>query len=126
MIFMKFFILLSFVFILTVSADGCKKQKDGVYKGKLEIKALCMNYTISVLEGATDTSMVTPSWTDESTNKSYTNVFGLGSPCTFPSTIKEGDEFYFVLDSTSKQDCAVCMAFYPTPPKKLSIKVVEK
>jgi len=123
---MRIFIFLAFIFTLTVSADGCKKKKDGVYKGKLEIKALCMNYTISVLDGKTDTSMVTASWTDESTNKTYSNVFGLASRCSFPATIKEGDEFYFTIEAAETQNCAVCMAYYPTPPKKLFIKVVEK
>ena len=123
---MKLFIILAALYTMTVSADGCKKKVPGVYKGKLEIKALCMNYTIRMTDGTTDTSMVTPSWTDESTNKTYSNVFALGSPCSFPSSIKEGDEFYFVIDSAAVKDCAVCMAYYPTPPKKLSIKVVEK
>jgi hypothetical protein len=123
---MRIFFFLAVIFTLTISADGCKKKKDGVYKGKLEIKALCMNYTISVLDGKTDTSMVTASWTDESTNKTYSNVFGLASRCTFPSTIKEGDEFYFTIEAAETQNCAVCMAYYPTPPKKLFIKVVEK
>ena len=123
---MKLFIALAVLFSLTIAADGCKKNKDNVYKGKLEIKALCMNYTIKVVEGKTDTSMVTANWTDESTNKSYTNVFGLGSPCSFPASLKEGDEFYFTIDTTGKKGCAVCMAYYPTPPKKLSIKVIEK
>ncbi|HEX6191621.1 MAG TPA: hypothetical protein VFZ42_04620 [Chitinophagaceae bacterium] len=123
---MKLFILLAAVFTLTISADGCKKKKSGVYKGKLEIKALCMNYTIRVLEGSTDTSIVTANWIDESTNKSYSNVFGLASRCSFPATIKEGDEFYFTIETAETQNCAVCMAYYPTPPKKLFIKVVEK
>lgn len=125
---MKLLITLIALASLTISASKCgsKKTGTGTYKAKLEIKALCMNYTLRLLEGDLDSSMISPSWTDESTGKSYTNVFGLGSPCTFPSTIKEGDEFYFVIDTTAKQECAVCMAFYPTPPKKLQIKVVEK
>ena len=44
----------------------------------------------------------------------------------FLPTIEQGDDFYFMIDTAQKQDCAVCMAYYPTPPKKLSIKVVEK
>ncbi len=123
---MKLFIFLAAVFLLTVSADGCKKKNKSVYKGRLEIKALCMNYTIKVLEGKTDTSFVTANWTDETTNKSYANVFTLGSPCTFPDSLKEGSEFYFVIDTSGNKQCAVCMAYYPTPPKKLQIKVVEK
>lgn len=125
---MKPFIFLSAIFLLTVSAQNCgnKKPSGTVYKGRLEVKALCMNYTISILEGKTDTSTVVSKWIDETTGKSYSNAFGLGSPCTFPSTINEGEEFYFVIDTSGKKDCAVCMAFYPTPSKKLSIKVVEK
>ena len=84
-----------------------------------------MNYTIGVLSAHIAPSTVVPDWTDESTGKSYKNVFALASKCTFPSTIKEGDEFYFTIDSTAVQNCAVCMMYYPTPSKKLSIRVFE-
>jgi hypothetical protein len=125
---MKLFALLSALFILTASADKCGKKASGdkVYKGKLEIKALCMNYTIKVLEGNMDTSLLVPSWTNESTGQTHTDVFGLGSRCNFPATINQGDEFYFTIDNNDTANCAVCMAYYPTPPKKLSIKIVEK
>jgi hypothetical protein len=125
---MKLFVFLSAIFFLTISADKCdKKKKAGsVYKAKLEIKALCMNYTIKVVEGNIDTSLIVANWTNEATGKTHTNVFALGSPCTFPSSIQQGDEFYFSIDTAAVKNCAVCMAYYPTPPKKLSIKVVEK
>ena len=84
-----------------------------------------MNYTISMQSKNFDTAMVVANWTDENTGKSYKNVFELGSKCTFPATIKEGDEFYFTIDTTSVQRCAVCMAYYPTPSKKVSIKVLN-
>lgn len=83
-----------------------------------------MNYTISLIEGQLDPSLLEAEWTDESTGKKYQKVFALGSPCNFPESIQEGDEFYFSIDSTTKQDCAVCMAYYPTPAKKLKIKVL--
>jgi len=116
------------IFPLVMSADKCceKKETGGGYKGKLEIKALCMNYTIKLVEGSIDTSLIAAEWSDETTGKSYTNVFALGSPCTFPSSILEGDEFYFSIDTTTKQNCAVCLAYYPKPSKKLAIKVMEK
>lgn len=125
---MKLFILLPVLFLLTVSAEKCgsKPNKPVTYKAKLETKALCMNYTLRLLEGNMDTSLVTASWTDEVTGKSYNNVFGLDNPCTFPAGIQQGDEFYFVIDTTRQKECAVCLAYYPTPPKKLVIKVVEK
>ena len=125
---MKLLIFLSVIFLLTVSADKCgtKKSSTGKYKARLEIKGICMNYTLRLLEGNIDTSLISANWTDESTGKSYNNVFGLGSPCTFPSNIEQGDDFYFMIDTSKQQQCAVCMAYYPTPPRKLSIKVVEK
>ncbi len=95
------------------------------YKGRLEVKALCSNYTIAILDGPIDTSLVEASWTDESTGKQYRNVFALGSPCSFPDSIQQGQEFYFTLSETDK-DCAVCMAYYPKPAKALSIKVLDK
>jgi hypothetical protein len=124
---MKMLLLVGSLLVLTAST--CKNKKTNIancYKGKLEIKAACMNYTIRVVEGNVDTSLVAANWTNESTGKSYQNVFALGSRCNFPASIKEGDKFYFTIDSTTVQNCAVCMLYYPVPPKKLSIKVMDQ
>ena len=122
---MKILVSLTTLLILSLPAKKCneKKNDSGVYKGKLEIKALCMNYTIRLVEGNIDTSLIVPDWTDETTGKSYKNVFGLANPCDFPGAIKAGDEFYFTIDTAKERNCAVCMAYYPTPRKKLIIKV---
>lgn len=118
---------LVFIFLLTISAENCNKKKDAeVYKGRLEIKALCMNYTVKLTAGNIDTSKIVASWTDESTKKNYSNVFALQNPCNFPASINQGDEFYFVLDTAVVASCAVCLAYYPTPEKKLAIKIIEK
>jgi hypothetical protein len=143
---MKLLIFLSCIFLLTISAQNCNNRstvKNEVtadsamarktdsaevkkYKAKLEIKAICMNYTLRLVEGSIDTSLISGNWMDETTHKSYQNVFALGNPCTFPATIELGQDFNFVIDTASVQkQCAVCMAYYPTPPKKLFIKVVE-
>lgn len=127
---MKLFLILSSFILLSASTKSCKDRKEqglpaGCYKGKLEIKALCMNYTVSIQSKNFDTSMVVANWIDENTGKAYKNVFGLGSRCTFPDSLKAGDEFYFNIDSTTVQNCMVCMAYYPTPAKKLSIKVLK-
>jgi hypothetical protein len=118
-------LLLPLFFVLTLSADKCEKNKT-IYKGRLEIKAICMNYTIKLLEGNLDTAKYVAEWKDETTGKTHNNVFALESVCSFPSTIKEGDEFYFTIDPEPERGCAVCMAYYPKPPKKLAIKVVNK
>lgn len=112
-------------FLLASSDCSQKKISEGKYKGKLEIAGICMNYTIKILEGNIDSSAIDANWKDETTGKSYTNVFRLGNVCDFPATIKQGDEFYFTIDTSERKQCAVCMAYYPTPSKKVSIKVVE-
>lgn len=128
---MKWFFYLSSIFLLTISAENCKtkdkksKAFSEVFKAKLEIKAICMNYTIRVVDPI-DTLNVVTNWTDETTNKSYKNVFALANPCNFPDSIKQGDEFYFVIDTVGTKPCMVCMAYYPTPGKKLPIKIVNK
>jgi hypothetical protein len=123
----RLFILLA-VFFTTVSAEKCNEKKNDseVYKGRLEIKAICMNYTVKLVEGNIDTAKIVSNWTDETSGKSYTNVFALKNPCNFPATIKQGDEFYFVIDTASVEPCIVCMAYYPVPEKKLPIKIISK
>jgi hypothetical protein len=121
------FCLAAFLFLAVSKVDCHKPKKDtATYKGRLELKGICMNYTIKVLKGNIDTSFIDSKWTNEATNKSYTNVFGLGSRCTFPSAIAEGDEFLFTIDSSQVQNCVVCLAYYPTPSKHLSVKVIDK
>jgi hypothetical protein len=125
---MQRFTLLSFIFLLTVSAKTCnKKEKSSdTFKGRLEIKAICMNYTVKLTDGNIDTSKIVTNWTDETTNKSYSNVFALENPCNFPDSIKQGDEFYFMIDTANTKPCMVCLAYYPVPGKKLPIKIVKK
>jgi hypothetical protein len=124
---MKLFCLIYALSILTVSDHACNKGVSNVkYKGRLEIAGICMNYTIKLLEGSMDTSKISSNWTDEVTGKSYTDVFALRNPCSFPPSIKQGDEFYFYLDTVTEKGCVTCMAYYPKPPKKLSNKVAEK
>ena len=123
---MKKFLILSAISFLLLSNSDCSKKNAAAYRGRLEIKGICMNYTISVLTDGFDTSLIADSWTDDVTGKTYQHVFRLGSPCNFPADINEGDEFDFVIDTTSKQVCAVCEAYYPTPSKSLAIKVIRE
>lgn len=115
--------LLSFVML---SAFTCRKNETpaDTYRGKLVKKGICMNYTISVVAGNIDKSLVEATWTDPNTNTSYTNAFRLESICNFPANLNEGDEFSFVIDNNADLSCAVCQAYYPTPQKGLKIKVV--
>lgn len=85
-----------------------------------------MNYTVRLLEGNMDTSMIVARWVDETTQKTYTNVFALNNPCNLPAAIKEGDEFYFSIKKEIPEDCIACLAYYPVPPKRLTIQVIHK
>ena len=134
---MKLFFILSAFATILLSNGECNKKKTTVteatttiatsetMKGRLEIKGFCYNYTIKLLEGSLDTSKISTDWTDQNTAKKYTNVFGLNEPCKFPDSIKVGDEFNFIIDTTKSEPCIVCNKYYPTPPQKLRIKVVE-
>lgn len=118
-------ILLLLCFVVLTAFQCCKEPAptSACLKGRLEVKGLCMNYTIKVLEGAIDPGLVEAEWTDPVTNKTHQKVFGLASVCDFPSDIAEGQEFYFSLNPDPVTSCAVCKAYYPTPSKKLHITV---
>ncbi|MEI2739483.1 MAG: hypothetical protein V9F01_11940 [Chitinophagaceae bacterium] len=122
---MKNFVLFFALATLLLSNSDCTKKNSERYKGRLEVAGICMNYTIKILEGNIDASKIDVNWTDEVTQNQYINVFRLGNPCDFPATIKQGDEFYFTIDTSKGKECAVCMAYYPVPSKALSIKVVQ-
>jgi hypothetical protein len=124
---MKLYLIAPIIFIAAATTNKCKnKNESSVYKGKLEVKGMCMNYTIKLLEGNIAASKLVAEWKNEVTGTTHTNVFALGSVCSFPSTINEGDEFYFSIDTTYVSNCAVCLAYYPKPAKSIAIKVVNK
>ena len=121
------YLLLSLIPFVASESASCSKKSDPVncMKGRLEIKGICSNYVITITDGPVDTSKVEAAWTDPETNKTYKNAFKLGSPCTFPSNLKEGDEFYFNFVDETKEDCAVCMAYRPVPDKINMINVMN-
>lgn len=122
---MKLLLFLSILATLVLSNSDCKSKKTTIkLKGQLEIAGICSNYTIRVLEGDPGKDAIEESWTDETTGKQYEDVFRLENPCDFPATIKQGDVFYFMIDLSSRPPCNVCLAYYPTPAKKLPIKVI--
>lgn len=124
---MKLYVTAPIIFILAITTNKCKNKNEGsVYKGRLEVKGMCMNYTIKLLEGNIAASKLMAEWKNEVTGKTHSNVFALGSVCNFPSTLNEGDEFYFSIDTTYVSNCAVCLAYYPKPAKSIAIKVVNK
>lgn len=125
---MKALLILSILATVVLSSSECSRKKNISKKlrGRLEIKGICYNYTIKLISGSIDTFLISAVWTDPETSKSYANVFGLSEPCSFPDTIKEGEEFDFIIDTAQPVSCVVCEAYYPTPPRSLNIKVEKK
>ena len=118
-----------FFFVTVFCLNFCSENQilyynsENLVRGKLVIKGICMNYVIEVLGNNIDKNLIEKSWTNEFTEISYENVFGLGSICDFPKDIDEGDEFSFSILEEKDQICANCKAYSPTPKKKLFIEV---
>jgi|TARA_B100001250_G_scaffold335219_1_gene301380 hypothetical protein len=121
----KFIYLLCILFFLGCSKNNPENELQDTYRGKLVVKGICMNYVIQVLDSDFDSYLLELNWTNEFSDISYNNVFALGSVCDFPEDINEGDEFNFIIDNTKENNCAVCLAFSPTPNKYLSITVID-
>jgi len=118
--------LVTFFIFLNISCNKSNNTSVACFKGKLVLKGLCMNYVIQITEGDVDKALYESSWQNPSTNTTYQNVFGLASTCTFPTTIKEGDEFYFSIPKNPiVPTCADCMAYSPTPSKKINIEICK-
>jgi hypothetical protein len=92
-------IVLSFFVFLSCTKENNASviNPNGCIKGKLVLKGICMNYVIEVVSGTIDPSLIESTWENPDTHDVYKNVFGLASICTFPPTLKEGDEFYFTI-----------------------------
>ena len=121
----KFIYLFALLFLLSCSKNNSDSELESSYKGKLVVKGICMNYVIQVLDSDFDSSLIELNWTNEFSDISYTNVFALGSVCDFPDNIEEGDDFNFIIDNSKDNNCAVCLAYSPTPNKYLSITVLD-
>lgn len=111
---------------------GCLKDNSSIdvcdsvtYTGKLVLQGICMNYVIEVVSGNLDESLYEKTWTNPMSGEIYNNVFRLGSVCSFPENIQEGDTFTFALNGNMSELCAVCEAYSPTPDKELSIAVCQ-
>jgi hypothetical protein len=122
---MKYLLILTL--LLNMACEKSSSTSVECFKGKLVLQGICMNYVIEIIEGNVDKSLYESSWQNPITSKTYQNVFGLSSICTFPSTIKEGDEFYFSIPKNpAAQTCARCEAYSPIPSKQISIEICVK
>ena len=120
-----FFTILTMCFVLvSCSKEESTNLESGQFKGKLVLKGICMNYVIQVVDGDLDASLYEKQWVHPIEQQTFSNVFALESVCSFPKTIEQGDEFIFAL-ADDPENCAVCLAYSPTPNKRISIKVYD-
>jgi hypothetical protein len=82
-----------------------------------------MNYVIEVMDENFDKNLIEINWLDDSSNQEFQNVFTLASVCDFPNDIMEGDIFNFSVLENYNQQCAVCLAYTPTPEKSINIRL---
>lgn len=122
---MKTLILLSSFFLFfTCNKSVVSADSSTCVKGKLLIKGICLNYVIQVVDGDVNDHDVANVWKHPDTGVEYSNVFALGSKCSFPSTIEEGEEFNFkIVEKPAEESCIVCKAYSPVPPTSLFIEV---
>lgn len=113
-------------FILWLLLLSCTSDKDESFSGKLVIQGICMNYVIQVNDADFPQDLIEKKWIYEATQAQYENVFALKSVCDFPESIKEGDSFYFIIDSEKTNECAVCLAYSQVPDKSISITVLQE
>lgn len=120
---------LLFVIFMSVFA-GCTKAEQqnktsgsGCFKGILVKKGICGQYVIKVLTEDKQGLNFAATWTDESSAKTFTNVFTAENFCSFPSSASEGDEISFKVTTVKENACIVCQAFTPVPAEKNSVIV---
>lgn len=119
--------------LLTITGWSCKStavqnQPATPFTGKLVISEICNHYVVALVSGKLDPVLLTARFYDEKRKSDYSNVFTVESRCSFAEAgLNEGDLFTFELAAADyKEDCMVCMAYYPTPPTRLSIINVKK
>ena len=96
---------------------------DGCYKGKLVISGICKQKAVVLLSSNSGNLAIDSSWINPDDGQLYKNVFSVKNVCDFPENIKVGDTFDFKIATAQKSDCAVCLAYIPTPSSQLFIEV---
>ncbi|MBN8787069.1 MAG: hypothetical protein J0I84_08260 [Terrimonas sp.] len=120
-----------YLLLLTAGLYACtssNKLNNNKLLGKLVISELCAHYVVEVVAGNIDASKTAEGWKDEKRNQTFKQSFSVANRCSFgKENLKEGDEFTFEIDNAPEQEnCAVCMAYYPTPSQSLHIKNINK
>ena len=110
---------------------GCQKKEspdqtenptqNGCWKGILVKKGICGQRVIKIISSDKNGLAFATTWKDETSGKTYENVFTVENFCTFPSSVNEGDEVSFSVTANRSNNCIVCQAYTPVPNEKNSI-----
>lgn len=113
---------------LTASCGSANKMNTQSLKGKLVISELCGHYVVQLIAGNIDTNKLAINWHDDKRGATYPQSFKVANVCSFGKEgLKEGDEFTFSVSNTpEKEQCAVCLAYYPVPTQSLTIDSIKK
>lgn len=103
--------------------NNLSTNKDSCLDGILVKKGICGQRVIEIISKDKSGVSYDSLWKDESSGKSYQNVFNVENTCSFPATIEEGDKFSFMVSSDNNNDCMQCQAYTEVPNKKNIIKV---
>jgi hypothetical protein len=119
-----FFLINLVMFFFGCETETKKTESlETCFIGKLVKKGICMNYVIEVMDENFDKNLIEINWFDDLSNQEYKNVFTLASVCDFPNDIMEGEIFNFSVLENYNQQCAVCLAYTPTPEKSINIRL---
>lgn len=122
-------ILISVIsFFLAASCGTASKVNTQSLKGKLVINELCGHYVVQLIAGKIDNDKLAVNWHDDKRSVTYPQSFKVANVCSFAKEdLQEGDEFTFtVSNSPEKEQCAVCLAYYPVPSQSLTIGNIKK
>ncbi|MBX2922925.1 MAG: hypothetical protein KF746_12075 [Chitinophagaceae bacterium] len=124
---MKLFIP-GILIISFISCTNTNRLNTTGLKGRLVVSELCSHYIVEVTGGNISPEKTAANWTDDKRNATYAIAFTVANRCAFAKAgLAEGDEFSFSVDETSQpENCAVCMAYYPTPSQTLAITNIQK
>ncbi|HSC38749.1 MAG TPA: hypothetical protein VLD19_12790 [Chitinophagaceae bacterium] len=128
----RFIVLPVLLGALLIYSFQCRRDDmdhpGNVLKGKLLFNGFCGQYTIQLLEGYIPPEKIVASWKFPYSDSVYPNVFAVANACTFGGNhLQQGDVFTFELDTpVPPQNCALCLAYFPTPPISNAVKDVQK
>lgn len=121
-----------FIIAISIIMFSCSKLPasgnsggDGLRIKAKVIRITCASTTIDILDAAHYN--LGESWTIEGTTNTYNHAAVVANKCELPSTLKEGDTFYFkvINQSEANTDCIVCMMYDYPPSKSIYLKVVN-